>query len=234
VKTRIERTTELFEKRQQHPEEAVWYRNCIVEENIRLVNHVLKQYKPYTQDQFQAGCIGLIVAVDTFNDCKGVPFPNYACFCIAREIHKLFRVEKRLIENMFNNQMVYLDDAMMFDGGDEISWADIIPDEGAEEEFNAVLNENSLKDFFDNIVTPSIDSIANATKGQDTKIDLEQWKQLEIRYILGLAEVHSQKIRFNFTQMAKLLDISISNVRNRHHRVMTNIKELCKERGLLD
>jgi RNA polymerase sigma factor (sigma-70 family) len=231
MKTRVERTIDLFAKMKSNTENALWYRNCIVEENLRLVAHVIKEFKPYTDDQYQAGCIGLIVSVDTFNEDRGVPFPNYACFCIRREIHKMFRTNNKLIENILSNRMVFLDESVLMKNGDALSWSDIIPDEGAVEQFQALLDENELDEFFHNVVIPSIDKITVATKGQNTKVDLEKWKELEIRYILSLAEIESQKVRFNFTQMAKLLGISIQNVRNRHTRVIEDIKQYCRERG---
>ena len=36
--------------------------NRVVELNIKLVHTVLAKYKPYTEDQFQIGCMGLLSA----------------------------------------------------------------------------------------------------------------------------------------------------------------------------
>ena len=69
-------------------------RNKIVELNLRLVPHVLKKYTPYTDDQLQVGYIGLIVAADTYNVDRNVPFASYACFCIERHLQMEYKSQK--------------------------------------------------------------------------------------------------------------------------------------------
>lgn len=226
-----EHTMELLKKMKTDKYQSLLYRNKIVEYNLRLVAHVLKKYRPYTDDQYQAGCMGLILAVDTFDEERGIPFANYACFCIEREIHKQHRYQSTLIENILAHNLIYLQAEVTLGNGDVVTQADIIADEMSEEELNRVLDENDLRAFFEDIVICSINEIANNTKGQTTKLNLDQWKDLEIRYILELAQVESQKIRFNFSQMAKALGISVQNTRNRHLRVIELIKRKCRERG---
>ena len=60
--------------------------NKVVVLNMPLVHTVLSKYKPYTEDQVQIGYLGLISASRTYKITRGVPFYNYACFCIEREI----------------------------------------------------------------------------------------------------------------------------------------------------
>lgn len=213
------------------PDNSLLYRNMIVEENLRLVAHVLKKYRPYTDDQYQAGCMGLIAAVDTFNEDVGVPFPNYACFCIEREIHKMYHRETRLLENVFKDSMIYLDAQTEFQNGDEVDIKETIADILAEADFDKMIQEYDLNTLFETIIIPAVEEIADNTQGQKTKIDMELWKKLELQYILEFAQIYSQKARFNLSQMAKVLDVSVQNIKNRHVRVIELIKKKCIERG---
>jgi RNA polymerase sigma factor (sigma-70 family) len=227
----VGRTVELFNKMKVNPSSRLLYRNEIVEINLRLVAHVLKKYRPYNDDQYQAGCMGLIVAVDTYKEEKGVPFPNYACFCIEREIHKMHRDGNKLIENILKDSLIYLDEKTTITNGDEMCIGELIADPLADEGFMKVLQDNNLENFFEKVIIDSIETIAGNTKGLNTKIDLTQWKSLEIRYILELAQVESQKARLNLSKMAKILDMSTQNIRNRHERVIDCIKKRCNELG---
>lgn len=231
MKNYVENTNALFRKMAYDQDNSLLYRNMIVEENLRLVAHVLKKYRPYTDDQYQAGCMGLIVAVDTFKEDTGVPFPNYACFCIEREIHKLYRRDMRLLENVFRDNMIYLDAYTEYQNGDAVDIQETIADVMAEEEFDEMIREHDLETLFNSIIIPSVEDIANRTQGQKTKIDTERWKTLELQYILEFAQIESQKARFNLSQMANMLGVSVQNIRNRHNRVIENMKKKCRERG---
>lgn len=60
-------------------------RNQLIEHNLRLVAHVVKKYYTQSGDQedlISIGTIGLIKAVASFNQAKGVRLPTYAARCI--------------------------------------------------------------------------------------------------------------------------------------------------------
>lgn len=228
-----DRTSNLLRKIQQDPDNVLLYRNQIVELNMKLVSHVLKKYKPYSEDQFQAGSIGLILAANTFKEDKEVPFHSYACFCIEREIHKAFRKQNNSFESLQGENIIYLD-ALLPDkrGGESKTVADLIPDTIAEEDFEKILDDYTLFKVFEKIVHPSIEKVAGITRGQDVKINVEEWKKLESRYILEMALTEgTQKSRFNLTQMAKDLTMSVQNIRKRHVRVLKRIQQKCIEEG---
>ena len=206
-------------------------RNEIIETNIRLVPLVLKKYRPYGDDEFQLGCLGLIMAARTFKAERGVPFANYACFCIERELHKAHRKVAHSIEYQLGTGLSSLDEALDFQNGDEADKHDTIADAFAEEVFDKILMDNCLDTLFADVIEPSIDQIAQATKGQ-ASIDFDLWKALELRYILEMAEVDSQQARITFTKMAKELGVSVQNVRIRHQRVINNIKQACIDLGM--
>lgn len=69
-------------------------RNQTVSENIGLVHACAKHFKGRGMeydDLFQAGCLGLVKAVDNFDSERGVKFSTYAVPVILGEIRRLFR-----------------------------------------------------------------------------------------------------------------------------------------------
>jgi RNA polymerase sigma factor (sigma-70 family) len=230
MSTYYERTQNLFQKIIIDPERRQIYRNQIVELNLRLVNHILKKYKPYTEDQYQVGCIGLVLAVDTFKEDKGVPFANYACFCIERELHKLNRYQNTLIEFTESDRFLCLDAKCITKSGEEFKVSERIADIRASEDFEQLLGEYDLVNLFDEVIKPAINHVGAHNKSQKLKIDIEVWKELELRYLLEISQ-GSQKMRFNLSQMAKYLKTSVQNVRTRHLRVIQYIKKTCKREG---
>lgn len=69
-------------------------RDEIVNENIGLVHSCAQRFKGRGieyDDLFQAGCIGLIKAVDAFDSSKGAKLSTYAVPGILGEIKRLFR-----------------------------------------------------------------------------------------------------------------------------------------------
>lgn len=227
----LERTEDLFRKMEADSDNAILYRNQIVELNLRLVAHVLKKYRPYTDDQYQAGCLGLIAAVDTYDPSRGVPFSSYACFSIEREIHKQHRVYTGSIEGILADNFVFLDAVVTLPGGDTVSNRDLIADLQAEDDFDQILEDYALQNFFDSIVIPVIDGIVAKTRKQAVKVDIDMWRMLELRYLLELADIDSQKVRFNLSEMARSLGLSVQNVRNRHIKVLDEIKKVIARKG---
>lgn len=65
-----------------------------VSENLGLVHSCAQRFKGRGieyDDLYQAGCVGLIKAVDAFDDERGVRFSTYAVPVILGEIRRLFR-----------------------------------------------------------------------------------------------------------------------------------------------
>lgn len=66
----------------------------MIENNIGLVHSIAKRFKGRGEDYddlYQAGCVGLIKAVDNFDESKGFLFSTYAVPVIMGEIRRLFR-----------------------------------------------------------------------------------------------------------------------------------------------
>ena len=69
-------------------------REEFITQNIALVHSIAKRFKDRGydyEDLFQAGCLGLIKAVDGFDETRGFKFSTYAVPVIMGEIKRLFR-----------------------------------------------------------------------------------------------------------------------------------------------
>lgn len=100
-------TRTLLVKTKEGDKEA---RTILIEENLRLVHHVVKRFVGRgveMQDLFQIGTIGLIKAVDHFDIEREVQFSTYAVPMIMGEIKRFLRddgmvkVSRSLKENAY-------------------------------------------------------------------------------------------------------------------------------------
>ena len=69
-------------------------RDAQVRENLGLVHACAKRFKGRGieyDDLYQAGCLGLVKAVDGFDDQRGIRFSTYAVPVILGEMRRLFR-----------------------------------------------------------------------------------------------------------------------------------------------
>ena len=84
--------------RQGTPDQARQAKDILIERNLRLVAHIAKKYQNADEDMedlISIGCIGLIKAVDTFDERKG-RLATYACRCIDNELLMMLRGKKKL------------------------------------------------------------------------------------------------------------------------------------------
>lgn len=82
---------ELFRRIKQGDKEA---RETYIKGNLRLVLSVIKRFSNSSEnvdDLFQIGCIGLIKAIDNFDDTLNVKFSTYAVPMIIGEIRRYLR-----------------------------------------------------------------------------------------------------------------------------------------------
>lgn len=83
--------------REGSAEQAKQAKAVLIERNLRLVAHIAKKYQNSGEDMeelISIGCIGLIKAVDTFDDRKG-RLATYACRCIDNELLMLLRGRRK-------------------------------------------------------------------------------------------------------------------------------------------
>ena len=73
-------------------------RRILIEYNLRLVAHIVKKYQSAEDDMeelISIGPIGLIKAVDTFDQEKARRLSTYAARCVENEILMYMRAKKK-------------------------------------------------------------------------------------------------------------------------------------------
>ncbi|HWP97946.1 MAG TPA: RNA polymerase sporulation sigma factor SigK [Syntrophomonadaceae bacterium] len=105
----------------QGSEEA---RNILIEHNLRLVAHVVRKYEGSRVDMddlISIGTIGLIKAIKSFKNERGVRLATYSARCIENEVLMHLRNVKKV------RQDIYLYDPIGHDKeGNEISLIDVL------------------------------------------------------------------------------------------------------------
>lgn len=88
----------LYLMRNGTPTERKEAKDQLIEHNLRLVAHVARKYQNTGEDfedLISIGCIGLIKAVDSFEENKGA-LATYACRCIDNELLMYFRSKRKI------------------------------------------------------------------------------------------------------------------------------------------
>lgn len=186
-------------KRPLSPEEEAHYlaltregnleaRNILVEYNLRLVAHIVKKYQTANrnlEDMISIGTIGLIKAINTFDESKGSRLVTYASRCIENELLMRLRQERKEAREVSLYEPIGTDKE-----GNEISLMDVISSD----------EENILG----NIITS--DNLKHISNIFPTILDDREQRVLALRYGLYDNEEMTQK------DIAKLLGISRSYV----------------------
>lgn len=84
-------------------------RNILIEKNLRLVAHIVKKYYAASEEQddlISIGTIGLIKAVDSFDNGKKTKLSTYAARCIENEILMYFRSKKKTAGDVSINEHI--------------------------------------------------------------------------------------------------------------------------------
>lgn len=84
-------------------------KNILVEHNLRLVAHIIKKYCSNSAEQddlISIGTIGLIKAVNTFDNSKGIKLATYASKCIENEVLMYFRSQKKSSQDISINEPI--------------------------------------------------------------------------------------------------------------------------------
>ena len=99
-------------------------REKLIEHNLRLVAHIVRKYyssNKNTEDLISIGTIGLIKAIDSFNDENGARFATYGAKCIQNEILMFFRSQKKTGYEVSLNDTIDIDK-----NGNPLTYIDII------------------------------------------------------------------------------------------------------------
>lgn len=98
-------------------------RDELISHNLRLVAHIAKKYQgAYDNDDLiSVGTIGLIKAINTFEEGKGTQLATYTARCIENEILMLLRADKK------NRNTLSLSDVIGADkDGNELTLIDLL------------------------------------------------------------------------------------------------------------
>ncbi len=163
-------------------------RNILVEYNLRLVAHIVKKYQTGNrnmEDMISIGTIGLIKAINTYDNKKGSRLVTYASRCIENELLMRLRQERKEAREVSLYEPIGTDKE-----GNEISLMDII--------------SNDDENILNNIITS--DSISQISDIFFSVLDQREQKVLILRYGLFGQEEMTQK------DISTLLNISRSYV----------------------
>lgn len=84
-------------------------KNILIERNLRLVAHISKKYSTTNIDQddlISIGTIGLIKAINSFDNSKNIRLATYAARCIDNEILMFIRSNKKTKAEVFLNESI--------------------------------------------------------------------------------------------------------------------------------
>lgn len=125
-------------------------KNKLVEHNLRLVAHIVKKY--YTENEEQddlisIGTIGLIKAINSFDDTKGIKLATFASRCIENEILMYFRSKKK------NSQEISISEPIDTDSeGNPLTLIDIISrDDDIADDIDLKIKTEMLYGFIEEI-----------------------------------------------------------------------------------
>lgn len=176
-------------------------RNTLVEYNLRLVAHIVKKYQtPYRsiEDLLSIGTIGLIKAVNTYDEDKGSRLVTYASRCIENELLMRLRQERKESREVSLYEPIGTDKE-----GNEISLMDIIKSD----------DESVLTDIITN------DSIRHISVIFKRVLDEREQQVISMRY--GLYGNHPMPQR----DIAAILGISRSYVSRIEKKALLKLRD---------
>ena len=100
-------------------------REKLINHNLRLVAHIVKKYAGTTEqdDLISVGSIGLIKAIDTYDNEKGTGLATYTARCIENEILMMLRANKK-----FKNEISMQTPVGKDKDGNELNIIDLLSD----------------------------------------------------------------------------------------------------------
>lgn len=175
-------------------------KNVLVEHNLRLVAHIVKKYHSSSEEQddlISIGTIGLIKAVNTFDNDKGIKFATYASKCIENEILMHYRTKKKSFNEVSISEPIDVDNE-----GNPLTLIDII----------------SVEDTI-------ADDIDRSIKTKQLYQYIEELKDEREKTIIIMRYGLYGTVPLTQKQVAKKLDISRSYVSRIEKRVLEKLKK---------
>ena len=213
---------ELFRRIRQGDKLA---REEYIKGNLRLVLSVMKRFDSSNEnadDLFQIGCVGLIKAVDNFDDTLNVKFSTYAVPMIAGELKRFLRdnasirVSRSIKDTAY--KAIYAKERIMKTSNKEPTISEISKEIGAtsEEVIYALDAIQSPVSLFDPVYDQGGDTLYVMDQISDKKNKEEKWvdRIALAEAIKGLPEREKEIIDLRFfkgkTQMEIADEIGIS------------------------
>ena len=102
-------------------------KDILIKHNLRLVAHIAKKYQGAddSDDIISTGTIGLIKAINTYDNSKGTQLATYTARCIENEILMLLRQNKK-----YNGTVLLYDGIGTDKEGNELTLMDLLADDG--------------------------------------------------------------------------------------------------------
>ena len=185
-------------------EQAKQAKDILIERNMRLVAHVAKKYQNADEDMddlISIGCIGLIKAVDTFDDRKG-RLATYACRCIDNELLMLLRGKRKTSREVSLFEPIGQDKE-----GNEIHLMDVMEQQQPDILENMELSANIRKLFLlmEEVLTPREREILTMRYGlngrrEATQNEIGAEMGISRSYVSRIEKKALQKLRKKFGQ----------------------------------
>ena len=179
---------EYLERYKEGDEEA---RSILIERNMRLVAHVIKKYQNTdydTEDLLSVGTIGLIKAVNTFNQDRGPRLATYAARCVENEILMLFRANKKYSREVSLCEPIGVDK-----DGESVTLVDVVEMDNREILDTIILSQDvkELYDAYDKCLKDNEKMVIRLRYGL---FGLQEKTQREIAQMLGISRSYVSRI----------------------------------------
>ncbi len=176
-------------------------RDTLIERNLRLVAHIVKKYSQNTsfeaEDLISIGTIGLIKAIDSFDNKKKIRLATYAARCIHNEILMLIRANKHKPQEISLQNPIGTDSE-----GNTISLLNIIgsDDEDIAEQIDLSQRSKKLYNAMEICLTPREKTILTyrfGLAGEDRLAQREIAKKLNISrsYVSRIEKKATDKLK---------------------------------------
>lgn len=166
-------------------------REILIERNLRLVAHIAGKYQSTENeldDLISIGTIGLIKAIDSYDETKGSRIGTYAARCIDNELLMMLRGKKKLSKEVSIYEPIGVDRE-----GNEINLLDVIESEQTDvvEKMEISRLLKLLNELFDTLLTGREKEILIMRYGLFGK---EEVTQREIGRKLGISRSYVSRI----------------------------------------
>lgn len=171
--------------------EAKDAREILIERNLRLVAHIARKYQS-TEDELDdlisIGTIGLIKAIQSYDETKGSRIGTYAARCIDNELLMMLRGKKKSSKEVSIYEPIGVDRE-----GNEINLLDVIESEQLDvvEKMETTRHLKILKELFDSLLTKREKEILVMRYGL---FGNEEVTQREIGKKLGISRSYVSRI----------------------------------------